>query len=551
MVQDSVEVVGRTGQSLPQDIWWLVAQELARQGDFETLFLCARLSKGIAALALPELYAIHHQSPAINAHILQIEKPVRLWRSIITSSLGKTLFPYCCWIKALKLGSLHANLEDLSRGNPGLKALFFSKPLERLLIRRGKGRVLDLDAIIVEVANMVTGYIRASAEQEAKRVGITSLEGLYLPTACLPRWISSLSLLTSLRVRDGSVLTSDVSRAIREHCPAFKEVECFFCIATDVDEELAGFIRGLEPNTLESFTVLSMNEIGGETFKALCGHAASLKTLVLYSLQQSAFQSLNELRHCLAVEALQLEAASTVQNYPWDKQTYAEVVQWLQNCASLKKLEFANIPTSTKVLADVLESPSVRLTSLELKKLNAFDELHRALSKQKQLQHLLIQFTNDDLLDVLGEYRANLADAIASLHQLRKLVTNIPFNAEELRCLSSTLRWLEELVLDGEIMDDDTFLHLSQLSKLRTLNILGPSLISPRVAMDFVEKMGQDEEGEHEGLHVYVSNQLWDSKFTGLEEAKVATAFWDRFRGRFEINYRADPDELHESDFSD
>jgi hypothetical protein len=160
----------------------------------------------------------------VGQHIHGIETSICLWRSIIASSLGKTLFPYCCWIKALKLGNLHSQLEDLARDNPGLKAQFFSPPLEELQIRRGRGRALNLEAIIVEVASMVTQCIRTAADQEDKRVGLTTLEGYYLPTANLPTWVSSLSNLTSLAVRDGSVLNSDVARAIRANCPAFREV---------------------------------------------------------------------------------------------------------------------------------------------------------------------------------------------------------------------------------------------------------------------------------------------------------------------------------------
>lgn len=214
----------RTGLSFPHEIWWLVAQEFASRRDFGGLFLCARLGRGMARVALPELYAIHDKSPALDAHILNVESSVCLWRSIIASSLGKTLFPYCCWIKALRLGNLLLHLEDLARGNPRLKAQFFKPPLGKLQIHRGRGKALDLEAIIVQVANMVTECIRSSADHEARRTGITTLEGPYLPTANLPTWVSSLSSLTSLSVRDGSVLTSDVACAIRTNCPAFREL---------------------------------------------------------------------------------------------------------------------------------------------------------------------------------------------------------------------------------------------------------------------------------------------------------------------------------------
>lgn len=209
--------------ALPQEIWWLVTEELADRLDFGGLYLSARLSRAMAALALPLLYGIHHQSPAMNADILDIDTPVCLWRSIIASSLGGTLYPYCCWIKALRLGNLYSHLEDLARDNAGLRARFFSPPLDKLQIYR-RGRALNLDAIVIAVANLVTERIRSDADHEDKRVGLTTLEGFYLPTASLAGWVSGLSCLTTLMVRDGSVLTSEVARAIRANCPAFRQV---------------------------------------------------------------------------------------------------------------------------------------------------------------------------------------------------------------------------------------------------------------------------------------------------------------------------------------
>ncbi|KAL2169740.1 hypothetical protein VTG60DRAFT_5636 [Thermothelomyces hinnuleus] len=236
--------------SFPREIWWLIAKELANRLDFDGLFLCARLSRGMARLALPELYAIHDQLPAIDAHVLDIERFIGLWRSIIISSLGKTLFPYCCWIKVLRLGTLDSQLEDLAHDTSGLRDLFFSPPLENLQIRRCSDRVLDIRATILEVARMITDCIRTSAEQQGKLVGLTALEGYHLPAANLRTLVLGLSSLTSLFIRDGYVLTSDVARAIRANCPAFRELECFYCYGTKIDEELGGFLRNLEPNTL-------------------------------------------------------------------------------------------------------------------------------------------------------------------------------------------------------------------------------------------------------------------------------------------------------------
>lgn len=214
----------QSSPAFPQEIWWLLSLEFARRRDFGSLFLLARLSKGMARLALPELYAIHDISPAINAHILNVETSICLWRSIIISSLGTTMFPYCCWVRSLLLGALHLQLEDLSRDNPALKAAFFRPPLEKLAVYTPGAAFLDADKIVVEVTHMVTRYIRASAAQENKKTALAVLEGQNLPKELLPGWVSGLSNLTTLSVRDGATLHADISRAIRKHCPAFKHV---------------------------------------------------------------------------------------------------------------------------------------------------------------------------------------------------------------------------------------------------------------------------------------------------------------------------------------
>ncbi|KAL2017145.1 hypothetical protein VTK56DRAFT_2567 [Thermocarpiscus australiensis] len=542
--------------TFPQEIWWLVGQELMNRRDFGGLYLLARLSRGMARVALPLLYSIHDQSPAMNAHILGIETSVCLWRSIIASSLGATLYPYCCWIKALKLGYLYAHLEDLIRDNADrdLRTQFFSPPLHVLQIRRGRGRVLNLDAIIIEVANLVTECIHATAGQEDKQVGLTSLEGLYLPSASLQNWVTKLPRLTSLMVRDGSVLTSDVACAIRAHCPAFKELECYYCKGTDVDDELAGFFRSLEPNTLESFTILSLNEIGRETFTALREHSRSLKTLGLLSLERAALQSLNELSDCLALTSLTLEVASNTQRYPWGtecKQVFQEVVQWLQKCVSLKEIDFMFVPGAATILAELLKTPAIRLASLSIRAIDIDLAFYESLAHQKQLRHLVVKIVDYDILEASEPRHVLFADAICNCPELRELDTNELFTLEDLERISSALPELEDIVLNGDLIDDDFLIPLRRLPKLRSVNVFGPSSISTGGLLSFLDDIERDPEGAHEGLMFYIANQNWDSKFSEEEELTMGRVFSERFRGRFDINYRQDPDELHESDFSD
>ncbi len=304
----------------------------------------------------------------------------------------------------------------------------------------------------------------------------------------------------------------------------------------------------------ESFTILSMNELGGETFKALCEHSRSLKTLSLLSLERPALQSLNELQHCLSLESLKLEGGWTSRGYPWAtecKTVFQEVKMWLQRCAALKELEFTVIPAATTILAEVLKSPAIRLLSLSIKTPDLDKEFCASLPQQQQLQHLVVKIPDGELLEASDERHVTLANAIACCHELRELDTNELFTLEEIQNICGSLPLLEDIVLNGDLIDDMFLTPILQLSKLKSLSIYGPSAISSAELLEFLDQFGADPKGEHEGLQVYVANQNYDCKFSTAEEVKVATVLWDRFRGKFDINYRMDPDELHESDFSD
>lgn len=46
-----------------------------------------------------------------------------VWKTIIRSSLGKTMYPYCHYLRNLNLGELEAILEDLD-SKPGVEKKF-------------------------------------------------------------------------------------------------------------------------------------------------------------------------------------------------------------------------------------------------------------------------------------------------------------------------------------------------------------------------------------------------------------------------------------------
>jgi hypothetical protein len=298
-----------------------------------------------------------------------------------------------------------------------------------------------------------------------------------------------------------------------------------------------------------------MNDLGSETFKSLCEHSRSLKRLGLFSLERIALQSLNQLQPCLSLESLKLESAWSARHYPWQtecKEVFQDVKQWLQKCSHLEELAFTEIPASTTILAEVLRSPDIHLVGLNIKTADLDKDFCASLPKQQQqLRYLAVKIPDEELLEASDERHVMLANAIACCHELRELDTNELFTYEEVENICDSLPLLDDIVLNGDLIDDVFLGPLMRLSKLKALSIYGPSVFSPDVLLDFIDHFGADPNGEHEGLQVYITSQNYDKKFTPEQEARIATALWDQFRGRFDINYRQDPDELHESDFSD
>ncbi|KAK3368148.1 hypothetical protein B0H63DRAFT_70438 [Podospora didyma] len=554
------------GTVLPQDVWWLIAQELCACGDFPTLFHSAQTSRGLASLSLPLLYSIHEQSPAYNAHIVNIDASIRLWRSIIISSFGKTLYPYCCWLKILHLGSFHALLEDVARDFTRLQTLF-APPLRKLQIRLDEGAkgtrrrpvALNLDAIIVEAASKITECIKTAADEQDKAVGLTSLEGLYLPTSHLPNWVSSLSRLTSLSVRDGSVLNGDVGRAIKDNCPAFKELTCYFCQGTDVDSELAGFFRGLSPNTLESFSIISVNNIGTETFQALSGHALSLKRLSLQSLERVAFESMHHLDGCVGLESLVLEATVSARRYQWEadnKDSFQLVISWLQQCALLKRMDFCAVPGAPVILAEVLNAIDVALVDLNVEFVDEVpDVFYGSLSHQKALRTLRVRILNDDIIEAGENRHVVFAEAISNCVDLRELVTNELFTVEDYTKIATALPHLAQIAVNGDTVDDSFLVPFSSLAHLRSLRIFSPSQVTFDGVLRFLYELAAHPEApaSHEEMQLYFSRQDPDVLFTEKQEATLSETIGQLFRGVFEVRYYPDPDEQldENSEFSD
>ncbi|KAK4137244.1 hypothetical protein BT67DRAFT_438501 [Trichocladium antarcticum] len=484
----------------------------------------------MARIALPPLYGIHNYAKAVKLNA------TCLWRSIIASSLEKTLLPYCCWIKELDLTSLDDKLYHLSADDD---TLLFSPLLEKLEIQVADG--LDRNAIVHKVAVMILDRTRAATDQGAKRAGLAGLGGPSRPTRKPydDDRVSGISLLTSLTVLDGSVLTSDVARAIQKHCPAFKELEYFIHSRNNPDVELAAFLSLLGPNTLESFTAYSARDTGPETFKALRGHSNTLKRLSFGDLRHSTFESLHELGVCHALEDLTIDCQLSDQESLWEatsKQIFKDSKQWLQSSCALRNLRAWNFPISAVDFADILSTPNFSLTTLNLRGFLIGDpfRFYASLALQSKLRRLVVIIWNP--LDA-DEVRSQvLADGICKLSDLRELQLNEAFTLQQLENICASAPLLETVVLAEHHMDDGCLAPLAKLSNLKFLAFEGISRISAQALMKFIAVLQADPFGSHEKLKIRLQIQNPDM-MPSDDQTMVANALVDAFGGQFDVTF--------------
>ncbi|KAJ9151851.1 RNI-like protein [Pleurostoma richardsiae] len=556
-----------SSMQLPQDVWWLICQELSARQDFNCLLNYALVNKTMASHALPLLYSIQETSRASmgDASVDDKAKLAHLWRTIILSSIGDTAYPYCLWLKTLKLGDLHQLINDMAQNVYGsLRPSFFSGPMQRfeILSRTSKTRrgvpVLELQTIVEKVGDKITEFVRDAADQQNKSVSLTNLEGQFIPTTYLTLWASRLSTLTSLRLQDGSVLTAEVGEAIRDNCRYFKELTCYNIKGSAVDENLAAFFLTLPQNTLETFTVLSWNDLGQQTFAALAHHALSLTKLELF-LGSAAFAKLDALEPCKTLVELQLEANTSEQPSTWAtdaKDVFQAVGSWLKECESLVHLRMVDVPSATTLLADVLKPPKLHLTSLDLKLRDDDEAFYASLGHQKTLESLKLR-TTDEWLDIAAPRHITFIDSICSCPELRDLdLMQVQLTYADLVQLGSSLPQLEELSFDGDFLtsDNDILDPLGQMRQLKTLNIYGLTTFTFDGILDFINRLGTDSKqpgASHQGFRFYIMAQNGYAKLSPGEEQLLSDELASGLGGRLDLTYWRDPDEEMSEELSD
>ncbi|KAI5919285.1 hypothetical protein F4810DRAFT_511543 [Camillea tinctor] len=550
--------------ALPQDIILLICQELAACRDFATLFRCALVSHRVAGIALEQLYRIDGESFRENK-----TPTARLWRSIILSSVGKTAYPYCTYIRALSLGDLEESLED-ARTNKDVRRFYLEPGMEDFIVPKYNNpaqdylntRSVTIHAVdsMLKCADSITKSIKTLAEDNEKTVALAHLEAYYIPHNILPVWLTRLDTLTSLRLRDGSVLTLETANVLAKHCPKFSDLTCYYYQSGNADEDMAAFLQALRPNSLQRFEIISKSDIAQNTLGALNFHAGSLKTLILGSLTPLAIRNLNALPQCTKLECLVIENDLHHQlQRPLDDKLVKEIATWIGNCKSLRDLTFRHVLDSLRILQDVLTTPGIHLSSLVIQgfryiSLAVNTATWIALGKQNSLESLTLESIaveedNPQMDGLILELQPPLTESICLLTSLTYLdLMQAQVSAEEIRQFSYALSNLEDFAFGGELADDSVLEILSSFPALKALSINANSVFTWDGLRDYA--LGLNSSG-HKGFKMEIIGQSTEFRFTNEQEEWLKDYFIYTLGGQFSMPYPHPPEEDHEEDSSE
>ncbi|KAI9782646.1 MAG: hypothetical protein M1835_003988 [Candelina submexicana] len=510
----------------------------------------------MAAPALANLYRMHNSAPVTTRGIdefelsrserygnaaqeLIVQKWALLWRSILRSSLGKTLYTYCRYIRALDLRDLKYLLDEPRFRTYDKK--FFADELAPFNIEIETPRKPGKPGRKANASRRLNVLSIINAIGEGNIVAITlqtpileELSGEISGTA-LSTWTSRLPRLRSLELYQGSALKDGTENSIHVHCPFFRKLSIYSWVGDDADQQMGNFLVGLRPNTLEYFEVISFSDLGVGTFLALNHHKASLRELRLSNLKTEAVYALPALKECTAIVVLHLEELHGTTDLSdlgtSENNVLSEMTDWLRSCKQLETITVKNMRNGPAILTSVLLENSIHLRKVEVEGYTMRDnqDFHRALASQPDLQSVKLKGESEDVarddLDIL----VGSLSCLVQLRDLQLREVSDYFRDEHICTLASKLTRLEELYTSGFGITDIVWRDISRLSNLRTLSFNAMTGFTLTGILGYISSLGAG----NKGLVISVDNANPSSNLDEEEQRVVREAIASKVEGRF------------------
>ncbi|KAI9692071.1 MAG: hypothetical protein M1820_009538 [Bogoriella megaspora] len=466
-----------------------------------------------------------------------VQKWAILWRSVILSSLDKTLFPYCRYLKTLDLYDL-GQLFEADRFRGKIEKIFFEGDLSSFRVesdtprkiglgpRKGPMKQLNFAATINKIGDVITD--RAPL--------LEALFGNRGPASSniLIKWIPKLTNLQELKLFDGQALADDVlPDLVNTSCPLFRKLGIYFWHTPDSDHQLATFLQGIRAPSLQSLELFSLTGIGAESFLALNRHGATLRLLRLCVKPESC-PSLSLLKECTNIETLILEdstGSSDLERTDYDK--FLEIIEWLQSCKQLRTLEFDKFPPAAAMTMPLLKAGTLPLQTLQVEgyMMKNSLEFHKAIRDQKTLRTLVLR---GDAEGSFGDDVDALCESIgevASLRDLKLRGVSEYFTNNHIIYLAGNLLNLEHLYVEGYGITDGVWKALGGLRNLQFISFYGLTNFTKDGLLGFIETLSRPG---NEGIVVMVDYADIEGRLSEEEQAEVREAIVEKVDGRFE-----------------
>ncbi|KAL8849019.1 MAG: hypothetical protein Q9221_005980 [Calogaya cf. arnoldii] len=461
----------------------------------------------------------------------------QLWRTIITSAMGKTLFPYTRYIRTLNLEDLEELLQD-SKFKNRISSMFFDGELAAHKVETsGPKNTLRLDP--GRTSNTLGEVITTSTPM------LEELSGKIENDALL-RWIPRTPRLRLLNLWEGGALVGAGS-LLRQHCHQFKTLSFWAWDHDDADQKFADFLNEIRPQTLESLEIFSFAKTGAESFLALSCHRDSLKELKLNSIDPTAMHSLHMLAGCTNLTTLLLTDATNRSVYlkTAHQDIFHEVVAWLTSCKKLRSVTVRNIRGGQDLMTPILLENDIHLTSLELKGYAMADsrDFHQALANQTSLQELQLQGDSDETGDGVATLVESLSQLV-NLTDLRLQDISDYFTDEVLGRLARSLPKLEGWYTSGWGVTDAIWSDMAGLKSLRRLDMAALSRFTANGILDFILSLGPG----NKGLVLSIMMADLDCDLTEKDQSTIKETISTQVDGRFEFQLQRETIRISTSD---
>jgi hypothetical protein len=469
-----------------------------------------------------------------------VQKWSILWRTIVASALGHTLYPYVKHLRTLDLRDLGELLDDDKFRQGKISRHFFSAPLTQFHLfvnpeakvgTRARPKRLDSQSIISAIGDAIV-------EQAPLLEGLTEPRMLDNLSQVLSTWAPRLTHLRRLDLWDGRALAdAAIPNLLHVHCPNIDSLRMYHWAAADADAHLAAFIGGMQDNKLVEFENISNCHIGLETCLALNNHGESLKVLKL-GLDEEGLLALGHLQDCTSLESLTIESlAPSPDLKDTQNDVYLEIIEWLKNCKKLREVGMTRLVSAPDLLLPILLDQEVVLEKLQINAkegsmyaVKDHQGFHQALAQKTTLRQLLLcadpEAIGRDDVEVL-------MNTLCSLHELRTLhlyrVSDY-LSDEHIKLLAQHLTNLEDLYIGGFGISDNVLPSVAGLKNVRNLTFAGLTSFTVDGILDFIGRLGES----NNGLLLSVDMADMDKAIAPEGQDLIREAIASAIEGRFQ-----------------